>query len=103
MTLNRVALTVGLVLMDVCWAYPWSALLGTWTDPPRDNGILSAVTILAILLLSAATTYLLGKRMGRARAPALAARCSGTNKEACRKRNPNWIFTWKGGDKGSRW
>jgi len=67
MTTNRVALTVGLVLMDVCWVYPWSALLGVWTDPPRDNGVLSAATILGVLLLSASATYLLGKRLGRTR------------------------------------
>lgn len=67
MTTNRVALTLGLVLMDVCWLYPWSALLGTWTDPPRENGLLSPATILAILLLSAATTYMLGRLLGRAR------------------------------------
>jgi Domain of unknown function (DUF4129) len=64
---NRATLTLGLVLMDVAWVYPWSALLGTWADPPRDNGLLSSPTILALLLLSAIATHLIGRRLGRAR------------------------------------
>jgi uncharacterized protein DUF4129 len=65
--MNRATLTVGLALMDVGWVYPWSALLGTWADPPRDNGLLSAPTVLALLLVSALATHVIGRRLGRAR------------------------------------
>ena len=65
--MNRATLTVGLALMDLGWVYPWSALLGTWAAPPRANGLLSSPTILALMLLSALATHLIGRRLGRAR------------------------------------
>jgi hypothetical protein len=40
--------------------------------------------------------------MGTARVLTWARRWTGTNSEACKKRNPNIRFKWKGGDSGSR-
>jgi Domain of unknown function (DUF4129) len=64
---NRAGLTLGLGLMDVCWAYPVAVLLGVWADSRRDTGLLSAATILVLLLLGAAATHVLGARVGRGR------------------------------------
>jgi hypothetical protein len=68
--INRVALTCGLVLIDVCWLYPWAFLVGLWTSPDADRALLSAPALLALLLLAALSTHLLG-RAGR-RNPRLA-------------------------------
>ena len=59
--MNRLALSIGLALIDTCWLFPWSVLLGLWTEPNRTTGVLSAPIILALLLLSAACTHLLGR------------------------------------------
>jgi uncharacterized protein DUF4129 len=60
--INRLALTCGLALMDTCSLLPWSLLLGVWGEPGRQTALLSAPGILAVLLLSAAATHVLGRR-----------------------------------------
>jgi uncharacterized protein DUF4129 len=59
--MNRLALTCGLALMDTCWLGPWSVLLGLWTEPGRLSGLLSGPLILALLLVAALATHLLGR------------------------------------------
>ena len=59
--MNRATLTGGLALMDLCWAYPWAVLLGLWTNSGRTDGLLSAVSVLALILLGAWSTTLLGR------------------------------------------
>jgi hypothetical protein len=65
--MNRATLTGGLALMDLCWAYPWCVLLGVWTDTPRTTGLLSPISVLALVLFGAWSTALLGRvtRLGR--------------------------------------
>lgn len=58
--MNRVLLTCGLALMDVCWVYPWSVLIGIWTEPNRMAPLLSVPVIVPILVIAAASTHLLG-------------------------------------------
>jgi hypothetical protein len=58
---NRVTLTCGLALMDMCWLYVWAVLIGLWADPGRGGGLLSAPVILGLLLTSALATHLLGR------------------------------------------
>jgi Domain of unknown function (DUF4129) len=58
---NRATLTAGLALMDLCWAYPWMVLLGLWTGAGRTDGLLSAISVLALVLLGAWSTTLLGR------------------------------------------
>jgi len=64
---NRATLTCGLALMDLCWIYPWCVLLALWTDPSRGTGLLSPVSVLALVLLGAWSTSFLGRvtRHGR--------------------------------------
>src|SRR5205814_3277325 len=71
---NRVTLTFGLALMDTCWVFPWAVLLQLWTEPVRGGGLLSAFSVLALVLLGALTTQWLGRhaRGGRGRRLALA-------------------------------
>jgi hypothetical protein len=57
--------------MDTCWLYPWAVLIGVWTEPGRGGGLLSGPAILALLLLAALSTHLLGRR-ARARTARLA-------------------------------
>jgi hypothetical protein len=64
---NRAVLTVGLALMDLCWTYPLAVLLGVWADARRDSGLLSAPTILTLLVIGAGATHVLGARVGRGR------------------------------------
>ena len=59
--MNRLLLTCGLALMDVCWVYPWSVLIGIWTEPNRAAPLLSVPVILPILIVAAASTHVLGK------------------------------------------
>lgn len=59
--MNRLLLTCGLALMDVCWVYPWSVLIGIWTEPNRTAPLLSVPIILPILVIAAASTHILGK------------------------------------------
>lgn len=47
--------------MDLCWAYPWMVLLGLWTTAGRTDGLLSALSVLALILLGAWSTTLLGR------------------------------------------
>jgi hypothetical protein len=47
--------------MDVCWVYPWSVLIGIWTEPNRTAALLSVPIILLILLSAAGSTHVLGK------------------------------------------
>ena len=65
--MNRAALTVGLALMDLCWVYPWSALLGSVADSSRQNGLLSTQAILLLVLGAALATHLVGARLGGTR------------------------------------
>jgi hypothetical protein len=58
---NRATLTCGLALMDLCWAYPWMVLLGLWTEGGRTTGLLSPISVLALVLLGAWSTTLLGR------------------------------------------
>jgi len=58
---NRLTLTCGLALMDTCWLYPWSMLLGVWAEPGRGAALLSAPVILALILLAALATHVLGR------------------------------------------
>jgi hypothetical protein len=58
---NRLTLTGGLALMDMCWLYVWSVLIGLWADPGRGGGLLSAPVILGLLLASALATHVLGR------------------------------------------
>ncbi len=61
--MNRVSLTVGLALMDLCWVCPWAALLGLWADPALGvAGLLSPLSVLGLLLGGAWTTHVLGRR-----------------------------------------
>ena len=59
--MNRVTLTFGLALMDTCWVYPWAVLLQLWTEPARVGRLLSAFSVLALVLLGALTTEWLGR------------------------------------------
>jgi hypothetical protein len=59
--MNRLTLTCGLALMDTCWLFAWSVLIGLWADPDRHGGLLSAPVILGLLLTSALATHLLGR------------------------------------------
>jgi hypothetical protein len=64
--------------MDLCWVYPWCVLLGVWTDASRTAGLLSPLSVLALILLGAWSTTLLGRftrhgRRGRRGRYALAA------------------------------
>jgi hypothetical protein len=65
--MNRAVLTLGLSLMDLCWAYPLAVLLGVWADARRGSGLVSAPTILTLLLLGAGATHFLGAHFGRGR------------------------------------
>jgi hypothetical protein len=55
-----VTLTLGLALMDTCWVFAWSVLLGLWADLGPGGAVLSAPLILQLLLASALATHLLG-------------------------------------------
>jgi hypothetical protein len=57
------ALTVGLSAMDACWIAAWSALIGAWTDQTRPHPLLSAPSVLVLVLLGALSTQALGRRM----------------------------------------
>jgi hypothetical protein len=59
---TRLALTLGLTLMDTCWLAAWAVLLGRFSDPVRGAPLLSAVSILLLQLLAAFTTEHLGRR-----------------------------------------
>lgn len=59
--MNRWTLTVGLALMDTCWLYPWSLLIGVWADSSRGGALLSAPVILLLLLAAAVAMHLLGR------------------------------------------
>lgn len=73
--MNRATLTCGLALMDLCWVYPWCVLLALWTDPSRGVGLLSPVSVLALVLLGAWSTTFVGRvtRHGRGARYAFAA------------------------------
>jgi hypothetical protein len=62
---NRLTLTIGLALMDTCWLFPWSMLLGVFAEAARGAALLSAPIILALLLLAALATHLLGRAARR--------------------------------------
>jgi hypothetical protein len=47
--------------MDLCWVYPWCVLLAAWTDPARNAGLLSPVSVLGLVLLGAWSTSFLGR------------------------------------------
>jgi hypothetical protein len=60
--MTRLALTVGLALMDMCWLYVWAVLLGRLGDPRQFRPLLSPVSILGLILLAAFSTQYLGRR-----------------------------------------
>jgi hypothetical protein len=59
---NRLSLTVGIALMDTCWVAPWAVLLALWSNRTDGGGLLSPLTLLALILLGAWTTHLFGQR-----------------------------------------
>ncbi len=59
--MTRLALTLGLTVMDACWLYVWSALLGRFGDPARAMPLLSPLSIVAFQLVAAFTTEHLGR------------------------------------------
>ena len=79
--MNRLTLTFGLAAMDLCWFYPWSVLIGLWAANSTQAPLLSAPSVLGLVLLGALSTQVLGKyvansrrsRLGLASLAALAA------------------------------
>jgi hypothetical protein len=68
--MNRIALTVGLAAMDLCWVYPWSTLLGQWSGGSRP--LLSGPSVFGIIFLGALTTQTFGRRAAARRSLRLA-------------------------------
>jgi hypothetical protein len=69
--MNRASLTLGLAAMDTCWLYPWCVLIGPWaiwSEPARGGPVLSATTLLGLLLVGAFSTQVLGRRFARTQA-----------------------------------
>jgi hypothetical protein len=72
---TRIALTLGLVLMDGCWLAAWAVLLGKFVEPGHGSALISAVGIVALELAAAWSTERFGQRAltsGRARVVLLA-------------------------------
>jgi hypothetical protein len=60
--LKRIVLPVGLAMMDLCWIYPWSLLIGIWLRPDASAPLLSAASILVLLIAGRAVTrFALGR------------------------------------------
>ena len=58
--MNRLALTIGLAAMDLCWVYPWSLLLGLWSGGvPRP--LVSALNVFGLVLLGALAIQAAGR------------------------------------------
>jgi MFS family permease len=58
--MNRLALTIGLAAMDLCWVYPWSVLLGLWSGgAPRP--LVSAPYVFGLIVLGAIASQALGR------------------------------------------
>lgn len=72
--MSRLALTFGLAAMDTCWLFPWSLLVGLWTPSAAGRPLLSAPSVLGLLMAAALCAQFLGRRkMGRARRASFAA------------------------------
>jgi hypothetical protein len=65
---NRLSLTLGIAAMDTCWIAPWAMLVGAWIDQSRPRPLLSALSVLGLVVLGAWTTQLLGRRAASNRA-----------------------------------
>jgi hypothetical protein len=65
---NRLSLTMGLALMDVCWVYPWAVLVGLWSDLARPRPLLSPLSVFGLVMLAALSTEALGRRAVTSRA-----------------------------------
>ncbi len=61
--MNRALLILGLAALEVCWIYPWSLLVGLWLDGTTTSGLLSPLTMLALLLLASGVTYVGVRRL----------------------------------------
>jgi hypothetical protein len=61
------ALSVGLSAMDACWLAAWAALIGAWTDPAHPHALVSAPSVLALVLVGALSTQALGRRIANKR------------------------------------
>jgi hypothetical protein len=68
---NRLSLTLGLALIDVCWVYPWAVLVGLWSDLARPKPLLSPSSIFGLVMLAALSTQTLGRRAVTSRAVGL--------------------------------
>ncbi len=68
--MNRALLTLGLAAMGVCWLYPWSLLAALWLGDTAGSGLLSPLTMLALVLLGAAYTTFALRRLGKHHAQA---------------------------------
>ena len=58
--MNRLALTIGLAAMDLCWVYPWSVLLGLWSGG-APQPLVSAPYVFGLIVLGAIATQALGR------------------------------------------
>ena len=65
--MNRLTLTLGLAAMDLAWVYPWSVLLGMWTNLARPTPLLSPLSVFGLALLGALSTQSLGRPAARNR------------------------------------
>ncbi|HEV7662370.1 MAG TPA: DUF4129 domain-containing protein [Chloroflexota bacterium] len=65
--MNRLVLTLGLVVMETCWMAPWLILIGWWTQPDQPRALLSAASICGLLGLGALSTEVLGRQAARSR------------------------------------
>ena len=65
--MNRLALLVGLAIMELAWIYPWSLLLGVWVTPERSRELLSPASILALLMVGALATQGVVRTIGARR------------------------------------
>ena len=66
--MNRGAINLGLVAMEVCWLTPWVVLVGLWTDASQPRQLLSPASILALVLLGSLSTQVLGRNAATNRA-----------------------------------
>jgi hypothetical protein len=61
------AISVGLSAMDACWLAAWAAMIGGWTDPAHPHALVSAPSVLALVLVGALSTQALGRRIANKR------------------------------------
>jgi hypothetical protein len=65
---SRLALLVGMSIMELGWVYPWSLLLGTWIAPSQPRTLLSPASVLGLVLVAGLTTHFIVRRIGTRRA-----------------------------------